>query len=65
MSRDEAREVLLQRVEDDARIDAARIMREIEAEARETADKKAEEIVLQAIQRVATDVVRRQNSLDG
>ncbi len=57
MSRDEAREVLLQRVEDDARIDAARIMREIEAEARETADKKAEEIVLQAIQRVATDVV--------
>ncbi len=57
MSQDEAKEVLLQTVEQDARQDMARLIREIEAEARETADKKARKIVTVAVQRIASDQV--------
>jgi ribonucrease Y len=57
LSKDDAKEVLLQRVEVETRADAARLIREIEARAVEDADRKAREIVIGAIQRVAADTV--------
>ncbi|HEY5548092.1 MAG TPA: ribonuclease Y [Coriobacteriia bacterium] len=55
MSAEEAKQVLLKRVEDDVKHDAAAMIREVEARAREEADKKARNIVGIAIQRVAAD----------
>ncbi len=57
LTREEAKELLLQEVEAEARIDAARIIREIETAAREEAEAKAREIIVTAIQRVAADQV--------
>ncbi|MBE2199551.1 MAG: ribonuclease Y [Anaerolinea sp.] len=57
MSSEEAKQLLLQDVEKDARQDMARLMRQIEDEARETAEIKARKLVALAIQRVATDQV--------
>lgn len=57
MSTEEARQVLLADVEKEARQDMARIMREIEDEAKETANQKARELVALAIQRIASDQV--------
>lgn len=53
LKRDEAREMLLAGARDEARREAAQIMREIEAEAREEAEQRAKEIVGMAIQRCA------------
>jgi ribonuclease Y len=55
MTAEEAKQVLLKRVEDDVKHDAAAMIREIESRAREEADKKARNIVGIAIQRVAAD----------
>ncbi len=55
LSSDQARELLLDRVRDDVKRDAAAIIREAEAYARDEADKKARNIVGIAIQRVAAD----------
>ncbi|MDB4897414.1 MAG: hypothetical protein JWN15_3676 [Firmicutes bacterium] len=55
LTTEEARKIFLEQVEQDARGDAARMMREIESEAKESAEKKAREIVGIAIQRVAAD----------
>jgi ribonucrease Y len=55
MTADEAKQVLLKRVEDDVKHDAAAMIREVESRAREEADKKARNIVGIAIQRVAAD----------
>jgi len=55
MTSDEARAVLMQRIEDDVKHDAAQMIREVETRAREEADKKARNIVGIAIQRVAAD----------
>jgi ribonuclease Y len=52
---DEAKQILLKRVEDDVKHDAAAMIREVESRAREEADKKARNIVGIAIQRVAAD----------
>ncbi|MGC9361128.1 MAG: ribonuclease Y [Anaerolineae bacterium] len=57
MTQDEAREVLLGEIEREARVDAARIVRQIEAEASEEAERRAREIITTAIQRVASDQV--------
>jgi len=57
LSQQEAKDLLLQQVEADARVDAARIIRESEAKAHEEADRKAREIITMAIQRVASDQV--------
>ncbi len=57
LSREEAKGILLQRVEVDARAAAARMIREIEAQATEEADRKAREIITMSIQRVAADTV--------
>jgi ribonuclease Y len=57
MTVEEAREVLLEEVEKESRNDMARIMRQVEAEARSEGEKRAREIIADAIQRVASDHV--------
>lgn len=57
MTTEEARQELISTVEKDARNDMARIIRQIEQEARAEGDKKAREIITTAIQRVASDQV--------
>ena len=57
MSVDEARGILLGEVEKDSRNDMARIIRQIETEAREEGDKRARKLIVDAIQRVASDNV--------
>jgi ribonuclease Y len=57
MSQDEARDLLLSNVEQEARQDMARVIRQVEAEATEEADRRARKIVTLAIQRIASDQV--------
>lgn len=57
MTTDEAKQILLAEVEKEARQDMGRIMREIEDQAKETAETKARELIALAIQRVASDQV--------
>lgn len=57
LTRDEAKNELLKMVETEARQDMARVIRQVEADIKEEADRKAREIVTIAIQRVATDQV--------
>ncbi len=57
MSQEEAKQLLLKTVEQEARQDMARIIREVEAEAMEEAEKRARKIVTLAMQRIATDQV--------
>jgi ribonuclease Y len=57
LSQEEAKELLLQEVEKEARPDMARIVREIEVEARAEGEKRARKIVTDSIQRIATDQV--------
>jgi len=54
---EEARQLVLDRVEREARDDAARLMHEIEVSAHEEADKTARKIIGMAIQRCASDYV--------
>jgi ribonucrease Y len=57
MSTDEARSILLAEVEKDARSDMARIIRQVELEAREEGETRARKLIVAAIQRVASDHV--------
>lgn len=57
MSVEEAREILLQEAEKEGRADMARIIRQIEGEARAEGEKRAREIIADAIQRVASEHV--------
>ncbi len=57
LSLDDARSMLLAEVEKDARNDMARIIRQIETEAREEGEKRARKLIADSIQRVATDNV--------
>jgi ribonuclease Y len=57
MTGDEAKQQLLDEVEKEARQDMARVMREIEDRAKETAEGKARSLIAMAIQRVASDQV--------
>ena len=57
MSMEEARAVLLAEEEKEARSDMARIIRQVEMEARQEGEKRAREIIADAIQRVASDHV--------
>ncbi len=54
---EDAKKVLMQAMEDEARYEATKIGRRIEEEAREKADKKAKEILAVAIQRYAGEYV--------
>ncbi len=57
MSIDEARSHLIKAVEEDARPDMARRIRELEAELKATADERARDIISLAIQRIASEHV--------
>jgi ribonuclease Y len=57
MTREDARNALLETVRETARNDMARVIREVEAQAREVADQRARKLVIETMQRVATDVV--------
>jgi ribonuclease Y len=57
MTQDEAKQMLLEAVETDAHQDMARILRQVEADIKEEADRKAREIISLAIQRIASDEV--------
>ncbi|MDI6784805.1 MAG: ribonuclease Y [bacterium] len=52
---EQAKKLLLSTLESEVRTDAAILIRNIESEARETAEKKAREIITLAIQRTASD----------
>ncbi|OGW85672.1 MAG: ribonuclease Y [Omnitrophica bacterium RIFCSPLOWO2_01_FULL_45_10] len=55
MTRDEAKHLLLKRLEDEVKQEAAFMMKRVEDEAREKADKEARKIIGLAIQRCAAD----------
>ena len=57
MSQDDAKKDLFVAVEKEARGDMARIIRQIEAEAREEGEKRARKLIADAIQRVASEHV--------
>ena len=57
LTSEQAKEYLLKTVEDDVKHDTAKMVRELEAHAKEDADKKAKEYVVNAIQRCAADHV--------
>ncbi|MCW5874536.1 MAG: ribonuclease Y [Anaerolineales bacterium] len=57
MTRDEARKVLMDEVEKESRGDMARIVRQIEGEAKEEGEKRARNLVAMAVQRVASEYV--------
>src|SRR5690606_24732806 len=57
MTVDEARSELMTAVEEDARNDMARIIRQVEAEARDEADKRARDVIALAVQRLASEHV--------
>jgi ribonuclease Y len=57
MTTEEARGILLAETEKEARADMARIIRQVESEARAEGEKRARELVAEAIQRVASEHV--------
>ncbi len=57
LTREVARVEILKTVEDEVKADTARLVRELEAQAREEADRRAKGIITQAVQRCATDLV--------
>jgi len=57
LTTEEAKKILLQKMEDEARYEAIKICKKIEEDARENADKKAKEIIATAIQRHAGEYV--------
>lgn len=57
LTSEQAKEYLLKTVEDAVKHDTAKLVRELEAQAKEEADKKAREYVVGAIQRCAADHV--------
>ncbi|MDP3979988.1 MAG: ribonuclease Y [Chlamydiota bacterium] len=58
LTREEARRMLLDKVHEDVRQESAAIIKQIESEARESADKTARWVVGEAIHRVAIDHVK-------
>ncbi|OAQ21641.1 ribonuclease Y [Thermosulfurimonas dismutans] len=57
MSEEEARELLLSRVEEEAREEAARILMRVEAETKEEAKRRSQEILALAVSRCAAEFV--------
>ena len=56
MTAGEAKQALIEQIEDDAKRQAMVLVRDIEAEAREEADKRARKIIATAMQRVASEL---------
>ena len=57
LTSDQAKDELLRSVEDDVKVDVARLYKELENRAKEEAGKKAKEYVVNAIQKCAVDHV--------
>lgn len=57
LSREEAKRILLDALEDDVRKEAAMVIKRVQEETREIAKRKAQEILTSAIQKIATDHV--------
>ena len=57
MTADDARSYLLKQLEDELRMDAARLIRQVEEETRQEAERRARAIIVQSIQRCAVDQV--------
>ena len=57
LTSEQAKEYLLKSVEDDVKIDTAKMIKELETQAKEEADKRAKGFVVDAIQRCAVDHV--------
>jgi ribonucrease Y len=57
LTAEEAKKILMELMEDNAKYEALKICKKIEEDARERADKKAKEIIAQSIQRYAGDYV--------
>lgn len=57
LTSEQAKELLLKSLEDDVKLDAAKLIKEEEVRAKEEADKKAKEYIVTAIQRSAADHV--------
>lgn len=55
MTKEEAKNLLIENIEDEAKREAVKYVREIEAQAKDEADKKAKDIVSLAVQRCAVD----------
>ena len=55
LTKEEAKAQLIEAISDEAKHDAAKMVREIDAQAKEEADKKAQKIVSLAVQRCAVD----------
>jgi ribonuclease Y len=56
MTAQDAKQMLIERIQDDAKREAMAIVRDIEAEAREEGDRRARKIIAIAMQRVASDL---------
>ncbi len=57
LTSEQAKEYLLKTVEEEIKIETAKLVKELETRAKEDADKKAKELVVNAIQKCATDHV--------
>ena len=57
LTSEQAKEQLLKSVEDDVKVDVAKLYKELEGRAKEEANKKAKEYVVTAIQKCAVDHV--------
>jgi ribonuclease Y len=57
MSREEAKQLLLQAVEEESRQDMARVIRQVEVETKEKADTIARELIADSVQRLASEQV--------
>ncbi len=57
LTSEQAKDLLLKTVEDEVKLDTAKMIRELEASAKEEANKKAKEYVVNAIQKCAVDHV--------
>lgn len=57
LSREEAKELFLKTIEEESRQDAARVIREVELQVKEEADRRAQETITLAIQRCASEQV--------
>ncbi len=56
MTAQDAKQALIEQIEDEAKRDAMVIVRDVEAQAREEADKRARKIIAIAMQRIASDL---------
>ncbi|MDD4735836.1 MAG: ribonuclease Y [Kiritimatiellae bacterium] len=55
LSREDARKLMMQNLEEDVRVEAGNLIRRIQEDTREIAEKKARDIIITAIQRYAAD----------